>query len=180
MGTVYRAKDRFFGSFVALKLLHGQHSDSNLAARFTRESQLLAELRHPGIVSYVAHGQTPSGQPFLAMEWLDGEDLAHRMSHGPLKLRDTILLLAQTTAALSAPHQRDIIHRNIKPSKVLVSRFRRKKGGMWMGCGHLADGCGPGCLGSSVHAWSALNSAPARPWRAKSVIAERRCDAATV
>lgn len=112
MGTVYRAKDRFSGSFVALKLLHGQHSDY-LAERFTRESQLLAELRHPGIVSYVAHGQTPSGQLFLAMEWLNGEDLAHRLSHGPLKLRDRILLLTQTTAALSAAHQQDIIHRDI-------------------------------------------------------------------
>lgn len=70
MGTVYRARDRFSGETVALKLIHGPGQDSNEDERFAREAQLLAELRHPGIVSHVAHGQTPAGLRFLAMEWL--------------------------------------------------------------------------------------------------------------
>jgi serine/threonine protein kinase len=67
MGTVYRAKDRYTRDFVALKLLHGGSEGVDEAQRFMREAQLLCELRHPGIVSHVAHGQTPSGQRYLAM-----------------------------------------------------------------------------------------------------------------
>ncbi len=71
MGTVYRATDRHSGDTVALKLLHAER-DAEAAQgseRFAREALLLSELRHPGIVAYVAHGQTPDGQRFLAMEW---------------------------------------------------------------------------------------------------------------
>lgn len=75
MGTLYRAHDRHSGERVALKLLHDA-SGADEPQRFTREAQLLAELRHPGIVSPIAHSRTLDGQHFLAMEWLDGEDLA--------------------------------------------------------------------------------------------------------
>src|SRR5689334_3022119 len=70
MGAVYRALDRHSGEPVALKLLL-DHTDAGIA-RFQIEASLLAELRHPGIVRYVAHGQMPGGTHWLAMEWLDG------------------------------------------------------------------------------------------------------------
>src|SRR4051812_35247890 len=76
MGTVYRACDLTSQRPVALKLLQSVSSSAQDSDRFLREAQLLAELRHPGIVSYVAHGQTGDGQRYLAMEWLDGEDLS--------------------------------------------------------------------------------------------------------
>ena len=57
------------------------------AARFQREANVLATLRHPGIVRYVAHGRAESGEPYLAMEWLEGEDLAERLARGPLDRR---------------------------------------------------------------------------------------------
>src|SRR4051812_24043821 len=79
MGTVYRALDRQGRGCVALKILRGVEFDDELRAdrdlRFEREARLLALLDHPGIVRYVAHGSTPAGIAFLAMEWLEGEDL---------------------------------------------------------------------------------------------------------
>src|SRR5687767_5590708 len=74
MGSVYRARDMNTGQIVALKLLHPVEQAEALQ-RFSREAELLSELRHPGIVSHVAHGLLGPGQPFLAMEWLEGEDL---------------------------------------------------------------------------------------------------------
>src|SRR5689334_7665276 len=80
MSTVYRARDRQTGRFVALKLLQAHSPAAPETGRFMREAHVLAELRHPGIVGYVEHGLLPDGQSFLAMEWLEGEDLARRLS----------------------------------------------------------------------------------------------------
>src|SRR5262245_50840003 len=79
MGTVFRACDEQTGTTVALKLLQPHGGAYREAERFAREAALLAELRHEHIVSYVAHGTSRSGQPYLAMEWLDGEDLAQHL-----------------------------------------------------------------------------------------------------
>lgn len=82
MDTVYCATDRYSGDTVALKLLHaGGRSDEG--DRFAREAQLLSELRHPGIVSHIAHGQTPDGQRFPAMDWLEGQDVRRRVRPRP-------------------------------------------------------------------------------------------------
>src|SRR3569833_157411 len=82
MGAVFRARDRSSGETVAIKVLGKGHDLHDV--RFAREIQLLSELSHPGIVRYVAHGLTPSGALFLAMEWLDGEDLWRRLAREPL------------------------------------------------------------------------------------------------
>ena len=79
---VVQAQDRSSGAMVALKvLLQGQARDR---VRFEREARALSELRHPGIVRYVHHGVTPSGEPYLATEWLDGEDLECRLRRDKL------------------------------------------------------------------------------------------------
>ena len=111
MGAVYRAIDRYSGQVVALKLLH-ESSGTSESERFVREAQLLSELQHPGIVSYVAHGKSPDGQRFLAMEWLDGCDLSDRLAKGPLAVRDCITLIEQAAAALAFAHRRGILHRD--------------------------------------------------------------------
>ncbi len=72
MGVVYRARDRQGSGLVALKLLHPGSARKDEEERFTREAQLLSELNHPCIVSYVGHGQSPDGRHYLAMEWLEG------------------------------------------------------------------------------------------------------------
>src|SRR5689334_23488900 len=77
MGEVYRALDALTGRSVALKVLLS--NDADHIARFEREAGLLSALSHPGIVAPVAQGQLPSGEPFLAMEWLSGQDLAARL-----------------------------------------------------------------------------------------------------
>lgn len=122
MGTVYRARDKLSGQPVALKLLHGQADDlqKSDAERFAREAQILSTLRHPGIVAHVAHGQTLQGQRFLAMEWLDGEDLAQRLARGPLPLGEALTLIQRVATALAFAHQRGVIHRDIKPTNLFL------------------------------------------------------------
>jgi len=139
MGTVYRARDEQTGSTVALKLLrHGESPE--VAERFAREARVLAELHHPGIVAYLAHGeaetghdggypQTPGhdggypqtpGAPYLAMEWLDGEDLAQRLSRGPLPIAEALVLLRRAAEALAVAHARGLVHRDLKPSNLFL------------------------------------------------------------
>jgi tetratricopeptide (TPR) repeat protein len=120
MGEVWRARDRLRDAPVALKLLTGTTESGR--ARFLRESVVLSELRHPGIVRYVAHGVTPSEELYLAMEWLDGEDLSKRLEHGPLTIDDTVALLKAVAEALSVAHARGIVHRDIKPGNVFLPR----------------------------------------------------------
>lgn len=116
MGTVFRARDQHTGLPVALKILTPKQESE----RFAREAQVLAELHHPNIVSYIAHGQTPDGRLYLAMEWLDGEDLAQRLACGRLSLADSVILLRATASALAAAHRKGIVHRDIKPSNLFL------------------------------------------------------------
>ncbi len=120
MGIVFQARDEHTGHIVALKLLNAlSHPES--ARRFTREAELLSALRHPGIVSYVAHGVADDEQPFLAMEWLEGEDLAQRLAHSPLSLAESLQLMKRAAEALATAHAQGIIHRDIKPSNLFLS-----------------------------------------------------------
>lgn len=110
MGTVYQATDQYSGTPVALKLLQdGGHPEE--LERFQREALLLAELRHPGIVSHISHGQTPDGLRYLVMEWLAGHDLAQHLQRGPLSLTDSLRLLLRIAQSLATAHDRGIIHR---------------------------------------------------------------------
>jgi serine/threonine protein kinase/tetratricopeptide (TPR) repeat protein len=123
MGSVYRARDSQTGQNVALKLLHPvEHAEA--LQRFSREAELLAELRHPGIVSHVAHGLLGSGQPFLAMEWLEGEDLSRRLARQPLSLPETLSLMRRVAEALATAHRHGIIHRDLKPSNLFLRHGR--------------------------------------------------------
>jgi serine/threonine protein kinase len=79
MGTVYRARDRRTGRRIALKVVRDADAD---VERFEREARVLASLADPGIVSYVDHRRTAEGDPYLAMEWLEGEDLGARLARG--------------------------------------------------------------------------------------------------
>jgi tetratricopeptide (TPR) repeat protein len=117
MGTVYRALDRTTGEPVALKVLRG----ADEIDRFEREIRVLAGLRHPGIVRYVADGITPSGDPFLAMEWLEGESLAHRLPRSGLTATESIDLARRVAEALGAAHDKGVVHRDVKPSNLFLA-----------------------------------------------------------
>ena len=118
MGTVYRALDLLRNETVAVKVLAGR--DRMAIGRFEREAQLLQDLRHPGIVRYVAHGVLPGGAPYLAMEWLSGEDLARRMQRQPLTVAETVELGMAVAGALGAAHDSGVIHRDIKPGNLFL------------------------------------------------------------
>ena len=115
MGLVYRARDAQTGDPVALKILaHGG------TERFVREARVLAELRHPHIVRYVAHGATETDEPYLAMEWLEGEDLARRLRRGALGLREAVAMMGFVCFALAEAHSRGVVHRDLKPSNLFL------------------------------------------------------------
>ena len=122
MGTVWRAHDRRSGKAVAVKVLHQAGAEE--AERFVREAAFLADLSHPGIVSYVAHGRTVDGLPYLAMEWLEGENVAERLAREPLTLLESLTLLRAVLDALAVAHGRGIVHRDLKPSNLFLRADR--------------------------------------------------------
>jgi hypothetical protein len=119
MGMVFRGRDRVDGQAVALKVLHRQ--EPMASERFLREAEALAALAHPAIVRYVAHGTTPQGEPYLAMEWLDGETLADRLARGAYRAGLAAARLgSRVLQALAVAHARGIVHRDIKPSNLFL------------------------------------------------------------
>lgn len=117
MSLVYGATDLHSGQRVALKLMAGDRSS---AARFAREIQVLAGITHPAIVRYVSHGETATGEPFLAMEWLDGEDLSERLRRQPLTFEQSLTLVERVARALGAAHARGVVHRDVKPTNLFL------------------------------------------------------------
>jgi hypothetical protein len=104
MGAVYRAEDLAMGGHVAVKVMGTQHASGG--ERFQREGAVLAELAHPCIVRYVAHGLPPRGSPFLAMDWLDGEDLYHRLARSTLEAHDSFAIARCVCEGLTVAHAR--------------------------------------------------------------------------
>jgi len=118
MGVVYRAKDAERSDHVAVKLLDTPDADD--ARRFALESELVARLSHPAIVEYRAHGVTDEGELFLAMEWLEGEDLMARLKREPLSAAETFAMVARLADALALAHGQGIVHRDVKPPNVFL------------------------------------------------------------
>src|SRR4051812_29393262 len=103
MGAVFRALDRQTGQPVALKAV--RYAGSDVAGRFGREARILAEIVHPGIVRYVAHGTTSEGEPYLAMEWLEGESLSERMARKGLTVEEAVRVTQLVASAVGALHR---------------------------------------------------------------------------
>ncbi len=120
MATVYRSHDLVTGESVALKVLKNSVEGTADVPRFVREARVLAELRHPGIVRYIAHGTTLAGELYLAMEWLDGEDLAQRLERAPLSLAESVRVATSVADTLAVLHGRGIVHRDIKPENLFL------------------------------------------------------------
>ncbi|MFO0612200.1 MAG: protein kinase [Polyangiaceae bacterium] len=124
MGTVWRARDRAAGDVadadVAVKVLRDDVPDPDARDRFLREQRLLAELRHPYLVRYVASGVMDGSTPYLVMEWLDGTDLSTHLSRTRLSPLDALALAERLAEALGVAHARGVVHRDVKPSNVIL------------------------------------------------------------
>lgn len=122
MGAVFRAVDRRTGERVAVKVLADKRQ--GYVPRFLREARLLSEIDHPTIVGHRAHGVDQEGRPWLAMRWLEGEDLAERLCRSSLDVESTVALGVRLCEALAQLHSRAVVHRDIKPENVFLEEGR--------------------------------------------------------
>ncbi|HET6282963.1 MAG TPA: serine/threonine-protein kinase, partial [Polyangia bacterium] len=122
MGAVYEALQMRLNKRVAVKVMAGQlaHNPEALA-RFRREVHITTQLAHPHVIQVFDFGMSPSGEPFLVMEYLDGEDLEQRLARvGQMPLTATAHIIKQAAAALAATHGKGIIHRDLKPANIML------------------------------------------------------------
>ncbi len=121
MGTVYLAHDLTLGRSVAIKVLSGEAaSDHARIRRFDQEARAASALSHPNVCVVYTLGETSAGQPFIAMEYIEGETLRHLLQTQPPTLKTSLDIAIQIAAGAGAAHAIGIVHRDLKPENVIV------------------------------------------------------------
>ena len=126
MGEVYRARDTRLDRIVAIKVLPAHLSDNpQRRERFEREAKAISSLSHPHICALYDVGQQ-NGIDFLVMEYLEGETLAGRLKKGPLPTEQVLQYAIQITDALDTAHRHGVIHRDLKPGNIMLTKTGAK------------------------------------------------------
>jgi serine/threonine protein kinase len=122
MGTVYLAEHPFMGRKAAVKILRRAYmADEAMVALFMNEARAANAIRHPNIIDIIDVGRLEDGQPYLMMEFLEGETVADRLSRlGRLPAPDALDFVQQAAEALAVAHDRGIVHRDLKPENLLL------------------------------------------------------------
>ena len=122
MGTVYLGEHLRMGKKVAVKFLHTEFSDDDLTIkRFFREAEIIATLRHANIIDVLDVGVSDENEPYMVLEYLEGEDLATLIKRsGPLDLSAAIGVVTPVLNALATAHESGIIHRDLKPDNIFL------------------------------------------------------------
>jgi serine/threonine protein kinase/predicted negative regulator of RcsB-dependent stress response len=119
MGVVYRAEDTTLARSVAIKFLSSL--DRHYRARFLREARAVSTLTHPNIATIYEYGETDAGQPYIVMEFVQGQTLSRMLEEGGLTLSQSVKITAAIAEALGEAHRHGIVHRDVKPSNVVVN-----------------------------------------------------------
>lgn len=124
MGVVYRARHLELDAPRAIKVMHRELAQSeDLLARFRNEARLAEELRHPNIVTLYDLSPLPDGTPYIVWEYVEGETLALALHRGvSFAPEQAVELVAQVASGLGAAHERDIVHRDISPDNLMITR----------------------------------------------------------
>jgi serine/threonine-protein kinase len=132
MGAIYEAAHVTAGKRVAIKMMSRElAAHPEALARFRREVKVTTELAHPNIVDVFDFGAAETGEPYLVMEYLEGEDLEQRLERdGPVPLRTAVEIINQVASALAVAHQEGVVHRDLKPGNVFLTR--REDGGIFV------------------------------------------------
>src|SRR3954453_21534223 len=126
MGGIYEARQLRLDKRVAIKVLARELAVNGEALlRFHREAEITSQLGHPHIINVFDFGTTHHGQPYLVMEYLEGEDLANRLHRATaLSLPAAVRIAKQVASALAETHARGVVHRDLKPANVFITRVQ--------------------------------------------------------